>query len=115
MWKDAKYLLAYALPIGGFWGLFQQGVWSPGSFYIAFVIIPVIELFSKGTPENLSEGEELEKARSPFFDWLLYLNLPHLVWRDSLFFLCDAKPVPFQRRNHRLRVEYRHHDWFNGH
>ncbi len=76
--KDLKYLLAYVAPLSAFVGLYFQGWLSPGSFYIAFVIIPIFELFSSGSTDNLSEEEESSKKESLFFDILLYLNLPIL-------------------------------------
>ncbi len=78
MWKDAKYLIAYTVPLAAFAGLYCQGYWSPGSFYVAFVITPILELFLPGTDKNLGPEEEQEQARSRFFDVLLYLNLPIL-------------------------------------
>lgn len=86
MWKDVKYLLAYTLPLCGFLGLWLQGYWSPGSFYIAFVVIPILELAFKGSSHNLSEAEELEKSRSSFFDILLSLNIPILYGAIVFFF-----------------------------
>lgn len=90
MWKDAKYLLAYASPAAGFLGLWLQGAWAPGSFYIAFVIIPLMELISKGSDQNLSADEETEKAGSVFFDILLYLNAPILYGALAYFFYLAA-------------------------
>jgi len=76
--RDAKYLLAYLLPAAAFAGLYFRGVWSPGSFYLAFVIIPLLELVIPPNVENLPETEENQLAKSRFFDYLLYLNAPVL-------------------------------------
>ena len=76
--KDAKYIVAYIAPIAAFLGLYFRSWASPGAIYIAFVIIPFIELFAKGTTANLSEEEEESKLASKFFDILLYLNVPIL-------------------------------------
>lgn len=86
MWKDAKYLLAYTVPIAAFAGLYYQGYWSPGSFYVAFVMVPILEFFLPGTDKNLEPAEEQQQAASPFFDVLLYLNLPILYLLLLYFF-----------------------------
>lgn len=91
--KDLKYLLAYLAPISAFVGLYLQGWFAPGSFYIAFVIIPFVELFRSGSTENLSEAEEDSKAKAIFFDVLLYLNLPILFALVS-YFLYTITYVP---------------------
>jgi len=83
--KDLKYLLAYVAPISAFIGLYFQGWLAPGSFYVAFVIIPIIEVFRSGSSENLSETEEDSKVKAIFFDVLLWLNLPLLYLLISYF------------------------------
>ncbi len=84
--KDLKYLLAYVAPISAFIGLYFQGWFAPGSFYVAFVIIPVIEIFRSGTADNFSEEEEDSKAKAIFFDVLLWFNLPLLYLLITYFF-----------------------------
>ncbi len=76
--KDAKYLIAYLAPLAAFGGLYFGGVWSLGSFYVAFVLIPIFELVMPGTEKNLSSVEEDKKSTAVFFDLLLYLNIPIL-------------------------------------
>jgi len=76
--KDLKYLLAYVAPLSAFVGLYFQGWLSPGSFYVAFVFIPFVELFNEGNSDNFNEEVEQSKLADKFFDILLYLNVPIL-------------------------------------
>ena len=75
---DAKYLIAYLAPLAAFIGIYLGGIWSFGAVYIAFVLIPILEFFIAGTTKNLSLELEDVKAKSLFFDVLLYLNFPIL-------------------------------------
>lgn len=76
--KDAKYLLAYVAPLSAFAGLYYGGIWSLGAVYVAFVLIPFLEMILPYSKENLSKSEENKKAKVIFFDVLLYLNVPIL-------------------------------------
>ena len=81
--KDLKYLIAYITPVSAFIAVTWQGGWSYLTLVIAFLIVPLVEQFAKGTEQNLTAEEEQLKAASPFFDLLLYLNLPFLyliIW-----------------------------------
>ena len=78
MWKDYKYLFAYLLPLAGLLGVHYGGAWSPGSIYVAFVLLPVMELILPTSPGNHPEAEEDTRTNRRFFDWLLYLNVPVL-------------------------------------
>ena len=59
--KDAKYLFAYIAPIAAFAGIYFAGPWSLGAVYVAFVLIPLLEIVLPGTQKNLSNEEEMEK------------------------------------------------------
>lgn len=85
MYRDLKYLIAYLLPLAGYLGLYFGGAWAPGSFYVAFVVLPLLELSLPGTNKNHSPAEEPERAARPLFDYLLYLNLPILA--GAVFYL----------------------------
>ena len=76
MWKDAKYLIAYALPFAAALGLYLQGIWSFLGLFLSFVIIPLAELLIKPNPANLTPLQESSQIKKGFFDWLLYLNVP---------------------------------------
>lgn len=83
---DLKYLIAYLMPLSSYLAVLLQGWWSVSTLVLAFVIIPLVEQFFEGTTYNLSGPEEAEKAASPFFDLLLYVNLPLLVSLLWLYF-----------------------------
>jgi len=74
------YLLAYLLPLAAFAGLHARGVWSPGSFYVAFVIIPLLELVLPANSKNQPPEAETKLGQNRFFDYLLYLNVPILYF-----------------------------------
>ncbi|MEM9836285.1 MAG: alkane 1-monooxygenase [Bacteroidota bacterium] len=78
MLKDAKYLIAYLLPISGLLGILWGGGWSFGSIYVGFGLLPLVELFTPAKGENHHPEEEAERSQSWFFDVLLYANLPIL-------------------------------------
>lgn len=86
MWKDAKYLIAYIAPLAGYLGVYYGGVWSLGSIYIGFVLIPIIEQILPKSDANLPPEAEEKKALSRFFDVLLYLNIPILYGLIAFFF-----------------------------
>jgi alkane 1-monooxygenase len=76
--KDLKYLIAYIGPISAWLGLYLGGWYSFGITYIAFGIIPLLELI---TPIYIgNHPAEVEEARSHnrFFDFILYLHVPFL-------------------------------------
>lgn len=75
---DAKYLVAYIAPLAALGGFQAGGIWSPGAMYVAFVLIPLVELFSRGSAVNHPAGEEPFRSGQRVFDLLLYLNLPIL-------------------------------------
>lgn len=79
MWKDAKYLLAYLSPLAAFIGLKLGGIYSPGSVYLGFVIIPLVELVLPPSAYNPTKEEELQLRKNRFFDIILYLNLPIFI------------------------------------
>lgn len=78
MLRDAKYFIAYLLPLSGFLGIYLGGAWSFGSIYVGFGLLPLIELVTPARGEN--HAPEMEETRSGlrFFDYLLYANLPIL-------------------------------------
>jgi len=78
MLRDMKYLFAYIAPAAAYISVIWHGAWSFLGITIAFVLIPVIEQFSIGSKKNLLPEIETKKAKSIFFDLLLYLNLPIL-------------------------------------
>ncbi len=90
MWNDYKYLLAYTLPLAGFLGIYLGGAWSPGSMYLAFVLLPVLEAILPAGAGYMGEEEGAQRSARPFFDWLLYLNLPVLYGIVGYFLYVTA-------------------------
>jgi len=56
--RDAKYLFAYIAPLSAFLGIYYGGVWSLGAIYVAFVLIPLLELVLPYSKENFEQEEE---------------------------------------------------------
>jgi len=78
MWKDAKYLLAYIMPLSAFWGVATGGIWSFAAIFVGFVAILMLEQMLPASAENNPPEIEPERSRKRLFDWLLYANVPLL-------------------------------------
>ena len=50
--KDLKYITAYFLPLSAICALYWQGTWSWATVVLAFVVIPVAELFLPQSAAN---------------------------------------------------------------
>ncbi len=74
--KDLKYLAAFSIPAAAVLGLILRGYWVFFTPFFAFVLVPVLEILLPVENGNLSEDEAKAKGKNPFFDILLYLNLP---------------------------------------
>lgn len=74
--KDAKYLLAYTIPLTAFIGIYLQDIYIYLTPFYAFGILPVLEQILPKSTENLSAAERENKLKNKIYDWLLYLNLP---------------------------------------
>ena len=74
--KDLKYLMSYSIALMAFIGI------SLGSFYnylavvFTFIFIPILETIVKKSDEEYTEEEKKSRLLDPFFDFLLYLNIP---------------------------------------
>lgn len=71
-----KYLSPCIIYYGAITSFLSQGwiIWMP--LIYAWVIIPLLELFIKPDPSNLSEAEEEMAKHSKVYDYLLYLVVP---------------------------------------
>ena len=76
--KDIKYFSAFLIPVSAYLSLGYQGFWSYGTVAFAFGLIPILEIFLPKKKENLSEAEAITKGGNPYYDLLLYANLPIL-------------------------------------
>ena len=73
------------MPVACFAGLYFGGWAAPGAFYIGFLIVPILELFVPAAPRQEEEAILQQKSKIPFFDYLLYLNVPFL-YINALYF-----------------------------
>ncbi|WP_103069082.1 alkane 1-monooxygenase [Aquimarina sediminis] len=74
--KELKYLFAYTIPVVTILGLLLQGVYTYLTPIYAFLIIPLLELFTDSSEQNLDDKARLSIAKKKIFDWMLYINLP---------------------------------------
>lgn len=83
--SDWRYLSAYLVPAACWAGLAYGGWLAPGALWIGFVIVPLIELFLPARPVNPDAARYQARAVHPFFDALLFLNVP-IVLAISLYY-----------------------------
>ncbi|HMG15446.1 MAG TPA: alkane 1-monooxygenase [Saprospiraceae bacterium] len=91
MFKDLKYLFAYIAPVSAICGFYLGGWWYYAAFLVGFVFIPLLETTMPVNGSNLSYEEELSQVKKPWFDLLIYLNLPILFFILYLFFTAIGK------------------------
>jgi alkane 1-monooxygenase len=75
-WHQWKYLLAYMLPLATYNALYAQGIWTFYTLFLAFGILPLMEIFYSGTTENFTKPEEEKEKHKWLYDALIYLNVP---------------------------------------
>ncbi len=75
-WQDAKYTLAYLGPASAYLSVSSSGILTYSSIILAFAIIPILELLTKGNGGNTAKEHVATRSQEWFFDLLLYLNLP---------------------------------------
>lgn len=85
-YTDYKYLIAYIGPIFCWLGLYYKGWFSPGMFFLAFILIPLIEYFIPFSDSSKIYNEKGRKAHI-YFDILLYLHIPIVYSLLAYFFL----------------------------
>ena len=74
--RELKYSAAFLAPAATFIAIYFGGAVSFLTPIIMFIVIPIFELFFKGTEENLTkEQEEIEKKRF-IYDLLVYVMVP---------------------------------------
>jgi len=74
--KDAKYLMAFSVPLSVFISIYFREIFSYTSILYVFLFIPIVELFLPTDLSTFSEQESKSRLKDRFFDWLLYLNVP---------------------------------------
>ena len=74
--KDLKYLMSYSIAFMAFLGISIGGFYNYLAVIYTFVFIPVLEVLVKRSDEKYTEQEKANRLLDPFFDILLYLNIP---------------------------------------
>jgi len=74
--RSLKFSLAYITPVIVLVSLYSGNYWSYSAVVVLFVIIPFIELFTKGSTNNLDKIEEEIAKEDKVYDWLLYGLVP---------------------------------------
>ena len=76
MIKDLKYLMAYSIAIIAFIGILAGGPLVYLTVVYTFIFIPILESNTKEYKNEYSDDEKKNRNLDPFFDFLLYLNIP---------------------------------------
>ena len=76
MIKDLKYLMSYSIALFAFIGISLGGYYNYLAVVFTFVFIPVLEIIVKKSDEKYTDEEKKNRNLDPFFDLLLYLNIP---------------------------------------
>ena len=74
--KDLKYLFAYTMPISVYLSFAAEGIWTYSAVFYAFLVIPMLDVITGETTENLEEDDVARKKTQWIFDAMLYLNVP---------------------------------------
>ncbi|MGB1206298.1 MAG: alkane 1-monooxygenase [Chitinophagales bacterium] len=85
-WTYLKYYTILTGPIFAYMALTWHGLWTYLLPIYVFVLIPVLELFFKGTTENMTEAEEEIAKEDRLYDWLLYSLVP--IQYGILLYFC---------------------------
>ena len=84
--KKHKYLAIFSVIAIAFLGFQIRGGWSFFLPIYAFLLIPIIELFTKGNSENLSEAQESGFKKNIYFDLIIYSIVP-IQWGLLIYYL----------------------------
>lgn len=74
--KDLKYLFAYTVPISVVMSFASHGIWTYTAVFYAFLIIPILDVITGETKDNLGSDDASYKKTKWIFDAMLYLNVP---------------------------------------
>lgn len=81
-----KYALVYITPLVVLLSIYSGNNWSFSAVVLLFIIIPLLELFTKGSTKNLEKIEEEIAKEDKIYDWLLYGLVP-LQYVILIYFL----------------------------
>ena len=74
--KDLKYLMSYSIALMAFIGISIGGFYNYLAVVFTFIFIPILETIVKKSDEEYTQEEKESRLLDPFFDLLLYLNIP---------------------------------------
>ena len=96
--KDAKYLMAFSVPISVLISIYLKELFSYTSVIYVFLFIPIVELFLTTNLSTFSEQETKSRLKDRFFDWLLYLNVPivYLILFFGLYSFANYDIKPYE-------------------
>ncbi len=77
---DLKYLSAFIIPLLVCLGVQKGSYFSYSAFLFAFVCVPALEPYISSSSSNLNNSEKQDKSNLAFFDVLLYLNIPIILF-----------------------------------
>jgi alkane 1-monooxygenase len=84
-----KFSLAYLTPLIVLFSLYTENIGAYTAVFVLFVMIPLIELFTKGSTDNLSKIEEELAKENKVYDWMLYGLVP-LQYLILIYFLVQV-------------------------
>ena len=87
-----RYTVIFTGPAIGYISLTQLGWWTWALPIYAYLIIPFIELFAKGSKENISDAEEDMFNTDRLFDYLLYVQVPIQYLFMIIFLFAITEP-----------------------
>ena len=74
--KDLKYIFAYTIPASAYFSFISSGIWTYSTVFYAFLAIPILDILTGESKENLSEEDASYKKTKWIFDLMLYFNIP---------------------------------------
>jgi alkane 1-monooxygenase len=74
--RSLKFSLVFSVPTVVIFSIYSENYRSFSTVVCIFLIIPFLELFTKGNTKNLTKIEEEIAKEDTLYDWLLYILLP---------------------------------------
>ena len=74
--RDFRYLFAYTIPLSALVSFASTGIWTYSAVFYAFLVLPLLDVATGQTTENLEEEDVTYKKTKWIFDVMLYLNVP---------------------------------------
>lgn len=87
-----KYSAAYSVPLMVMISLYLGGWYSYVAIVYAFGLIPFLELFTKGSTENMDQAEEEVARKDRSYDFMLWSLVPIQILILTFFLIQLSKP-----------------------